>query len=243
MVASPDASKRESPAPKEDHRVRVARQRRERMRAKLFQSIMAVCSGRPANSPAVIDDVIQHARVSRGTFYKYFESLEEAISELALNLADEMTVASFSVYDVLTDPVARTSTGFQMFLVRALQDHNWAGFFIHIGLLSGDNHVITAKIKRDLLVGIETGDYVVPSVDIATDILMGAKIEAMRRILGGEGDEAYVRQMASMVLCSFGVSRARAEKYVDAAFNRLILEAPGKLEWWNPAPGTMQLTT
>lgn len=224
-----------TPPAKEDHRVRVARQRRERMRAKLFQSIMAVCSGRPSTSPAVIDDVIRHARVSRGTFYKYFESLEQAIAELALNLADEMTVGCFSVYDVLTDPVARTATGMQMFLIRALQDHDWAGFFIHIGLLSGDNHVITAMIKKDLRAGIETGDYAVPSVDIATDILMGAKIEAMRRILGGGGDEEYIRQMASMVLCSFGVSRTRADKYVEAAYHRLLIEAPDKLDWWRPA--------
>jgi hypothetical protein len=33
-------------AAKEDHRVRVARERRERMRAHLLQSVMAVCGGR-----------------------------------------------------------------------------------------------------------------------------------------------------------------------------------------------------
>lgn len=222
-------------AKKEDHRARVGRERRERMRAKLLNSIMAVCAGRPANSPAVIDDVIRHAEVSRGTFYKYFNSLDEAIAELALKLADEMTLSCFSVYNVLEDPVARTATGFQMFLLRALQDSDWAGFFVHIGVLSGENHVLIDMIRKDLRSGIETGDYDVPSVDTAMDMLMGVKIEAMRRIIKGEGGEDYMRDIASMVLVGFGVSLARARKYVQQAHDRLMEEAPKKLDWWDDA--------
>lgn len=217
---------------KEDHRARVGRERRERMRAKLLNSIMVVCAGRPANSPAVIDDVIRHAEVSRGTFYKYFNSLDEAISEAALKLADEMTVSCFSVYDVLDDPVERTATGFQMFLMRALQDSDWAEFFVHIGVLSGENHVLIDMIKKDLRGGIETGDYVVPSLETAMDMLMGVKIEAMRRILRGEGGQAYIREIAEMVLVGFGVSHARAKKYVQVAYERLVVESPSKLDWW-----------
>ena len=99
----------------EDHRIRVGRERRERMRHRLLQSVLQVRSGKGGRNLAVIDDVIKDASVSRGTFYKYFDSLDQAESELALQMADEMTTGIMSVYDVLDDPVLRTATGFQLF--------------------------------------------------------------------------------------------------------------------------------
>ena len=201
------------------------------MRAQLLQSVLAVCSGRTANV-AVIDDVIKHAAVSRGTFYNHFTSFEQAVSELGLQLADEMTQGILSVYDVLDDPVLRTATGFQMFVVRAAIDPEWGDFIARIGLLRADQ-LFASKIRADVQLGVETGDYVVPSTDIATDLLMGAKIEAIRRVIEGASLD-YVRQMASMVLRSFGVTPSRADKSVVAAYARLEREAPGKIAWWRP---------
>ena len=78
---------------------------------------------------------------------------------------------------------------------------------------------------------METGDYVVPSADIATDLLMGAKIEAIRRVLQGASLD-YVQRMTSMVLRSFGVTPSKADKSVIVAYQRLEREAPGKIAWW-----------
>ena len=61
----------------------------------------------------VIDDVIRHAHVSRGTFYKHFGSLEEAVSELGAIMVDDMTVGIYEVYNCVEDPRHRTATGFQ----------------------------------------------------------------------------------------------------------------------------------
>ena len=226
----PVPAERSADPHREDHRTRVGRERRERMRNQLLQSILAVCSGRGPASAAVIDDVVKHAAVSRGTFYNHFVSVEHAISELGLQLADEMTDGIQSVYDVLEDPILRTATGFQMFLVRAAIEPQWGEFIAHIGLLS-DGHLFTSKIRSDIQLGVETGDYVVPSADIATDLLMGAKIEAIRRVLEGARLD-YVQRMTSMVLRSFGVTPSKADKSVTAAYQRLEREAPGKIAWW-----------
>lgn len=203
------------------------------MRAHLLQSVFYVCSGESARNPAVIDDVARHAEVSRGTFYKYFDSLDEAISVLGLQMADEMTAGIASVYDVLDDPVMRTATGFQMFLIRSVIEPPWATFIAHIGLLSGDG-LFASKIKEDIELGVTTGDYAVASVTVAADTLMGAKIEAIRRITAGGGNAKYIRQMASTVLRAFGVSTFKADKIVQKAFDRLAIEAPSRISWWRP---------
>ena len=217
----------------EDHRVRVAREKRGRMRAHLLQAVMKVYSRVGFDGSAVIEDVVKEAEVSRGTFYKYFDTLEQAVAELGLELALEMTEGILSVYDVLDDPVSRTATGFQMFLLRALLEPEWGAFIAHIGLLSGDN-LFANKIQDDIRLGVQTGDYVVDSIEIATDLLMGAKIEAILRIIAGGRGTDYVRTMTMMVLRSFGVSPTKAEKVVTKAFVRLGEEAPGKIGWWRP---------
>ena len=217
--------------PIEDHRVRVGRQRSEKMRAHLLQSVLQVCSNWTAGSTPVIEDVIKHASVARGTFYKHFDSLEQAMAELAVQLGDEMTEGIFVVYDVLDDPVMRTATGFQMFLIRAMLEPRWGAFIAHIGLLSNDN-LLTRKITDDIRLGVETGDYDVPSVEIASDVLMGAKVEAIQRLIAGKGSRAYVQGVAAMVLRSFGVGPAKAQKSVERAWTRLHDLAPGKIAWW-----------
>lgn len=216
---------------REDHRVRVGRERRERMRTHLLQSILQVCSQESRRGPAVIDDVVKHAQVSRGTFYTYFDSLDQGVAELGAQLADEMTQGIMSVYDVLTDAVLRTATGFQMFLIRSLLEPDWGAFIARIGLLSDDN-LLTRKIREDIALGIEAGDYQVPSVDNASDLLMGAKVEAIQRLIKERESIVYVRGMTSLVLRSFGVDSARADRSVELAYERLRKEAPGKIDWW-----------
>ena len=220
--------------PQEDHRVRVARARREKMRAHLLQSVLSVCAGRKLTGATVIEDVVRHAEVSRGTFYKYFDSLDEAVTQLAFALAEQMTFDISNVYDVLDDPVKRTATGVQTFLARAWINPDWGRFLTHLGLLDGENGLISSKVKGDIRLGVETGEYSVISIDLAADLLMGAKHEAIRRIVSGERDPAYIRGVTTMVLRSFGVPPRKAEKAVERAYCRLLLEAPDKLAWWRP---------
>src|SRR3546814_8453796 len=81
------------PSP-EDFRIRVAADRRETMRARLLYAVLDLYQPGRGGAHLVIDDVIQTAGVSRGTFYKYFESLEEAVDELGERMAAG-TIADF----------------------------------------------------------------------------------------------------------------------------------------------------
>jgi len=220
--------------PAEDHRVRMARQRRQRMRAHLLDAVMVVCSSEGKGHSAVIDDVIRHAKVSRGTFYKYFDSLEQAIAALALQMADEMAGGGIDhVYDSLTEPLMRTCTGFQLYLLRALIEPQWGAFLCHVGLLNNES-ALSAKIIGDIEGGIATGDFSVPSIQIALDMLVGIKVEAVRRIISGNAGTGYIRAMTAMVLRAMGVSASKSDHMSAQAFARICAEAPHYLSWWKP---------
>src|SRR3546814_12397923 len=83
-----------SVGPDPDFRIRVAADRRERMRARLLDAVLDLYQPGRGGAHLVIDDVIQAAGVSRGTFYKYFDSLEEAVDELGERMAAG-TIAAF----------------------------------------------------------------------------------------------------------------------------------------------------
>ena len=74
----------------QDHRVRVAEQKRERMRERLIDATqVAYLACEPGRHP-VVDDVIRIAAVSRGSFYKHFTAIDELFAEIGGRMAQEM---------------------------------------------------------------------------------------------------------------------------------------------------------
>jgi len=55
----------------------------------------------------------------------------------------------------------------------------WGAFITQMGLLR-EGALITTKIRQDIAMGVETGDYDVPSIEIASDVLMEARVEVSR---------------------------------------------------------------
>jgi AcrR family transcriptional regulator len=168
----------------------------------------------------VIDDVINHDEVSRGTFYKHFQSLEHAIAELAGRLAEEMTADIYDVFGVLEDPRERSATVFQLFLRRAMADPSWGGFIAHIGLLEPENSMIR-NTAQDIQAGLDAGLYDLQSVECGLDLLVRTKIKAIRRVIRGGYDHHYIQGMAALVLRAFGRPPREAADIASAMATRL----------------------
>ena len=217
----------------EDHRLRSARRKRERMRAHLLDAVLVVYPGEDPGTPAIIDDVIRHAGVSRGTFYKYFRSLDEAVEELAAQLAIELTAALAELYQDLRDHKLRAATGFQIFVSRAATDRHWASFAAHLGDLARDSGLLR-EIGLDLTAGARAGDFAFRDLEVTLDLVLGAMIEAIRRSMTTPTSRRYIEVMAGMVLRALGVPGGEADAATAEASARLHREAPTRLAWWKP---------
>ncbi len=213
--------------------MRVAREKRERMKNHLLQSVLVVCPVNDLSSPAVIDDVVHHAKVARGTFYKYFNTLQEAVTELGAKLADEMTLGIYPIYNVLQRPLHRTTTGFMLFLARAVIDPAWGAFISHVGLLTSES-ILYEHMTSDIRQGVKSGDFTVVSIEAAGDVLLGLQTEAIRRIIRGHHRGEYVQIMTGMMLRSLGVPPAVSDASVKQAYARLCEEAAASIPWWKP---------
>lgn len=219
----------------EDHRTRVARDKRARMRSRLLAAVVQVCSASGQPGHAVIDDVIKAADVSRGTFYKYFASLEGALDVIGRELADEMTVDLLPVYGVLAEPLDRTAAGLQLFLRRGGVDPVWARFVSRTDHLFDDAELV-ANVSADLRNGRASGAFDFTSVEAAADFVLGSTMGGVRRFQRGGIGAAQVFELAAMVLRGLGADPARTATAIRLADAHLRAHAPGVLPWWRDLP-------
>ena len=213
----------------------MARERRERMRVQLLDAVLQVYPGDPARGPAVIDDVVQAARVSRGTFYKYFTSVEQAAAELGARLADDLAANFGVMFESLENPLHRAATAFQLMLTRASFDAKWGLYVAHINHLKAENRLLY-HLTADLEHGIADGVFSVGSVAVAVDFVIGAMIEGMKTLGDANVPVDYIPAMATMVLRGLGAAPLATDQAVQDARSRLVLHSPS-LTWW-PDTGT-----
>jgi AcrR family transcriptional regulator len=225
--------KRSPPRPRRDHRVIVAENKRTKMRARLLEATTHVFAERTQRQP-VIEDVVRLASVSRGTFYKYFTSLDEALVETGKHLSDQFTVEILPVYDVLTEPWQRFAVGFRLFLTRAMLDHAWAAFVTRMDVWPRDS-LVARYMSADLALGKDRKQFMFDDLNAATALLMGATagmIEALRR--GVQDPTSYIDAAVRMALRSLSCSATLSDKGVR--FSRDYLKA-----WKHANPSATQM--
>ncbi len=211
-----------------DHRTIVAEKKRVLMRTKLLDAAMRVFANRVGPTP-VIDDVIREAKVSRGTFYNYFASIDEVLAAIGQAFSNEMTTDILPVYDVLTEPWQRAAVGFRLFLVRALLDRKWAGFVVRVDAWP-HNSLVATYMSADLEHGRTQGQFAFDDVHVAADFLMGASIHCIQSIRQGVSDpNAYMDASVRMALASLGCSVTLQEQGTAFSASYLRAWASGEL--------------
>jgi len=217
-----------------DFRVLAARRKRERMRTRLLDATMEVCGQVGHGERAVIDDVIRAADVSRGTFYKYFASLNEARRALGQHLTNELVESVGPMFVNVTDPTLRTAAGWILIMSRAVGDPAWGAFALRTEHFNEDSHLLAA-VRRNTLAGQKTGSFQIEHVEAAIDFQMGVALEGMRRLLQDSSKAAsYIVAITTMGLRGLGVEEKRAAEVARAAMDDVTARAPDFLPWWRP---------
>ena len=201
------------------------------MRSRLVTAIMELWPQAQSGISVSIDDVVKGAAVSRGSFYKHFSSLEEALDTIGQDLADEMTIGIMPVYDKLSDPVHRTAAGFQLFQWRAALDPVWARFVSRTDHLFRDPELL-ANVMIDLQNGRDGGFYKFESVEVAASFVIGATNGGISRIVARKSGASEISSLTEMVLQGLGVDNQAARKAITLTHAHLDECAPGRLNWW-----------
>ncbi len=234
-LRNPPAPVAEPPSA-EDHRSRVARERRTRMRDRLVAATRDVYGQCAGGRVPVIDDVIRAAKVSRGTFYKYFDSLDEVLTEIGHNAANDMLHSFDRLFSPLDDGAVMLATGPLMALARAAMDPAHGVIISRADMvdrISGDDPR-RLLVYRSLNYGRDQGTFHFTSIEAAFDLVIGTSVESARRISRtGQLDGAFIREAVVMILLGLGMKASAARTAVATAWQQLQA-ASHDLHWWKP---------
>jgi AcrR family transcriptional regulator len=201
-----------------DHRTLVAAARREKTRAKIMRAALVVFAQHGVEAK-VIDLIIRHAGVSRGTFYNYFRTNEELFIEVAKEVSNEIIRTVDPIVQQQRDPAARIACGIILVLKLARSFPVFAQFVSRGGppALSAGN-LATEMVPRDIQEGIVSGLFTVSDKRLAFDLILGPVIMAFHTVVNANVSEDYSRRLAQAVLQSLGVASRLAQRYASQDF-------------------------
>jgi AcrR family transcriptional regulator len=190
-----------------DHRPRVARDRRERTRARILESALAVFAEKGPDAPR-IDDFIHAAGIARGTFYNYYRSTDELL-EATSHVLEDALIESISIeLNRLEDPLDRLATGIRLWLRKAQEDAVWCRFTVRVRRRASR---VEQELGNDLRNAMRTGLIRTVDAKVARDLVVGTILEAMNRMINDSVAPSYTQHVAHSILLGLGADKRRAK--------------------------------
>lgn len=201
---------------KQDHRIRVAASRREEMQNSLMFSLLALASEVSIHEIDV-DDIIKHADVSRGSFYKYFPSVHALIPALANQLAHELTAEIDAITHQIPSTVNRLVVNSKL-TMRSLTKHRILGnFLIQLPWRTQNTEFnVFTSINSDVELGIKEGLLAKMPVSIGCNLLVGSLIGGVSVMLGKSPSTSYENKVLYQALIGLGVDAKTADELLKS---------------------------
>jgi AcrR family transcriptional regulator len=198
-----------------DHRTRVGRERRARTEARILAAAMRVFAEKGPDASR-IDDFVQAAGISRGTFYNHFQSVDQLLAATSEWTTRGVLEAIEGALPVADGPGLRLGLGLRLFLAHAQADRVWCRFVSRVWKLGG-----VELPTRDLEEGVRLGVFRAVSVHAQRDLLFGGLREALIRIGDGDAPPDYGAHVTELTLQALGTDPRRI-----AAVMRYELPSP-----------------
>lgn len=200
-----------------ERRAEIGRQKRAKTLEKILTATFSII-GQQKGQFASTDEICREASISRGTFYNYFNNIEELFESLSHNLSHDFNSAVTTAIDELEGFSRRSSAAVRLFLEKAKQDRQWGWAMVHIssaGFIFGSE--VSEYAMNTLQSGIDTGEFTIKNAEIGTNILLGTTLAAMTTIVNEREpqDSTHIEHIAYAILLGLGVERDLAEKIAN----------------------------
>jgi AcrR family transcriptional regulator len=196
-----------------DHRPRIARDRRERTKARILESALAIFAEKGPDAPR-IDDFVRAAGIARGTFYNYYRSTDELL-EATSHVLEDALIKSISIeLNRLEDPLDRLAAGIRLWLRKAQEDAVWCRFTVRVRRRASG---VERELGNDLRNAMRAGLIRTVDPKVARDLVVGTILEAMNRMINDSVAPTYTQHVAHSILLGLGADKRRAKSLAKPA--------------------------
>lgn len=212
----------------EDHRTRVAAERREKMRSRLQESALQIIAAEGAAALS-IDRLIQHAGVSRGTFYKYYDAPVALVRELALGISNELIQHAEPLVQQVQDPAARIALGLRALMHMCRTYPVLGHFLVHLGWHDiNQQHLMFDYVQRDLQQAQRQGRLPAMPTELALAILGASAIAGIQVMMRAPKKWREVPdETAAVILRALGMPSEEAGVIAGTAMPKTRLPETG----------------
>lgn len=189
--------------------------KRLRTRALLMDAAIAEFARRGIRDTAM-NDIAASAGVSHGTVYYHFpnkEVLVEAVGRaVAASLVDQVDTAIRSV----TSGRERVALATQTFIRAAAAEPDWGWLVVRaLSDMGPFHHQISRGIRKDVMIGINAGDFSTEPTDLLFASLLAVVAAALRARLEAPGLAGIEAEAATLVLRILGLDDRIARALPD----------------------------
>ena len=194
-----------------NHRTRVGAKRRQEMHDKLLMSGVSLAAEKSVHNIR-IDEVIEHARVSRGTFYNYFRSVQELFAALASQIADEFTAGMDLWGQSIPDPALRVSVLTRAAMRTFASTPRLGHLILQIEWPTPkDKKDPFQSIENDVQSGIDQGRFESMPIAIGTSLIVSGLKGGVHAMLMSPPAIGYEDQAVYHILLGLGVEASEAK--------------------------------
>jgi len=187
------------------------------MRNCLLFSAMSLASDKSIHDIDV-EEIIAHAQVSRGTFYKYYPSVPRLFEDLAEQLAQELSGALDTATIQATDTSSHLASTARL-IMRLLVDIPVLGnLFIQLPWLKQNPRLyLFETLKQDIEQGIKDGTYEKLPAAIGLNLVIGSMVGGIHTMLLKPPAKGYEDKVIRQALIGLGLDAKKADQVSTAS--------------------------
>lgn len=173
----------------------------------------------------MIDDVIQHAEVSRGSFYNYFRTYEELLEAVAVQVGEDLVRIVDPAVCMHEDPVLRLTLALRL-LLNLMQRAPVLAAFVARLRWPEENKLPEGirSVTRDILEGMRTGVLAVESARVALDVFLGTFFGAAHTLVREKVADSYAEEISACILQALSAEGVRATEAMATPMPLLSFE-------------------
>lgn len=200
--------------------------KRERTyRALVLAAIQVIA--RDGLAAATPGQIAEAADMTSVTFYNHFKSKAEIVNAVGLFIAETIRARSAPGRAALSTGAERLAAGCLRYLHLAELSPGFAMLVVEVAEAEpAFLELIGTFVKQELRQGIRDKDFAPQRDAAATDLVVGAVIQAMRRIAQGRAPRSHRTDITLAILHGLGLRSAEARRILDRPLDALIGKVP-----------------
>lgn len=183
--------------------------RRERTRQAILAAAFLLI-GREGGLAVRIEEICTEARISRGSFYNYFNGLEDLFAALSYTITHGFIGAVLAEMATMASAAEQSDYALRQFLEKARADPAWGWAMVNVGamgpLFGEETHAAALGTVSE---GIARGEFTIPDARMGRDLVLGTAHAAIQSHLRAGSHPDMPRIAARAVLAGLGVADER----------------------------------